>query len=143
MFYELEPEIAGGLGDNMSKKLLVRFDPNRPEKQSSDFLAPISDGNRTVTLASLKNSKVSEYGLVVFTGRAVTSNDVFAKLVDSGKKIDSVDETLADFEAYVEQLRSFNIGNVLELKTNDSLPRGFELKKTDLKVGASKKPNLP
>lgn len=127
----------------MSKKALIRFDPKKPEKQSSDFLAPIRDESGGLSLASLKNGKVSEYGLVIFTGRTVTSNDVFAKLVDSGKKIASVDETLADLEAFVGQLSSFNIGNVLELGTSESAPSGFELKKTDLKAGPSKSRGLP
>jgi len=127
----------------MSKKSLVRFDPQKTGKQSSDFLAPIRDEGGELVLASLKNGIESEYGLVIFTGRTVTSNDVFAKLVDSGRKIVSVDETLADFEAYVEQLGSFNIGNVLELKRNENLCRGFELKKTELKAEISKPRGLP
>lgn len=127
----------------MSKKALVRFDPKKPEKGSSDFLAPIRNESGGIVLASLMNGKVAKYGLVIFTGRTVTSNDVFAKLVDSGKKIISVDETLADLDAYVEQLGSFSIGNVVALEMSESAPRGFVLKKTNFKAGTSKSRSLP
>ncbi len=127
----------------MSKKSIVRFDPKKPEKQSSDFIAPIRDENGNVSLASLKNGKRSDFGLVTFSGRTVTSDDIFAKLVDSGIKITSLDDTLADLRAFVDQLGSFNIGNVLELVNCESLPCGFELKKTSFKAIASKSRGLP
>ena len=93
----------------MSKKVLVRFDVSRPEKQSSDFLAVYRDGG-TKKLRSLKNGKESEYGITVFTGRSVGSNDLFAKIVDSGQKVASVDLLLEDLQSYIDSVKGFKVG---------------------------------
>ena len=84
-------------------------------------------------LASLKTGKEFPCGLMVYTGRDVTANDIFAKLVDSGRQFKSVDETLADLDAYVQALGDFKIGNVLELLPCQELVRGFQLNKTEFR----------
>jgi len=122
----------------MSKKALVRFSPNEPERGSSDFLAPIRDEHGAATLASLKSGKASGYGLVVYTGREVAPNDVFAKMVDSGLKIESVEATLADIGDFLEQVSSFKVGDVLELETDQGVKRGFVLRKSGLRATSSK-----
>lgn len=127
----------------MSKKALVRFDPKNPSKQSSDFLCPLRNETGSIELASLIDGRIADYGLVVFTGREITSNDLFAKLVESGKRIASVDQVLADLNFYVENLGAFGIGTVLQLKKNNVSPRGFSLVKTDLKPRKTKPRDLP
>jgi hypothetical protein len=127
----------------MSKKALVRFDPTQPEKLSSDFLAPFRDERGAVGLASLKTGKPIQYGLVVFTGRAVTANDVFAKVVDAGHKVPSVPSTLADLEAFITQLSLCGIGAVVELQTSTENACGFLLKKTAFKSGSPEVRSLP
>jgi len=127
----------------MSKKMLVRFDPDKPEKQSSDFLAPIPNEQGEVRLSSLKTGKESEFGLVVFTGRPISANDVFAKIVDSGHKTRSVNETLECLGAYVESLPSLSIGSVVTLERVNDVSRDFIFKKSDLKSGSSSQKRQP
>lgn len=127
----------------MSKKALVRFDPKQPAKQSSDFVVPLRRNDGRIELVSLKTGKTCQYGLVVFTGREVTGNDMFAKLVDAGHEIILGADVLADLEVFVGHLSSFGIGSVLELET-DALDAGrVLLRKTALKAGTSKPSGLP
>ncbi len=112
-----------------TKKLLVAFDPTKPEAQSSDFMIPWNREGRPVFLG-LKSSKDFTYGMMVFVGRAVSENDLFAKLVDSGAFIENVEETLACLRSYVTQLQSFKIGNVVRIipaDTGSSNVFGLEL----------------
>jgi hypothetical protein len=102
-----------------SKKVLVAFDPEKPDKQSSDFLVPIPTEGGGVALLGSKSGKVAAYGLVVMTGKSVNENDLFAKLVDTGQKVPSVDECLARLSAYIEQVKSVRIGNIVELESSD------------------------
>ncbi len=81
-----------------TKKMLVAFDKSKPTATSSDFLAPIWEGEYPCFLG-LKSGRFQEYGLVVFTGRQIEVNDVFAKMVDSGHKILGVDRTLSGLGA--------------------------------------------
>lgn len=102
-----------------TKKLLVAFDPARPDAQSSDFVIPWSKEGQSVFLG-LKSSKDFTYGLMVFVGRAVSDNDLFAKLVDSGVAIENVELTLLCLRQYVSQLQSLKIGNVVRILPADS-----------------------
>lgn len=109
-----------------TKKLLVAFDPERPKSQASDFLVPFQVEGRTV-LYGLKSASEQSLGLMIYVGRAVTENDLFAKLVDAGTKIENVEATLARLRQYIEQLPSFRVGNVVQLKTNPDGNADFEL----------------
>ena len=111
----------------MTKKALVRFDAKHPERRSSDFLAAIRDDDGTFALRSLKSGRVAKYGLVVYAGRTVTPDDVVSRLVTSGHRIKPGDETRRGIEAFVEQLPSFNIGQVLELVATEDIPCGIRI----------------
>lgn len=50
---------------------------------------------------------------MVFIGKDITEKEFFAKLVDSGQKIESVGRTLKNLGDYMQQLDGFKIGNVL------------------------------
>jgi hypothetical protein len=102
-----------------TKKLLVAFDPAKPDSQSSDFIIPWNREGQPVFLG-LKSSKDCTYGLMVFVGRAVSENDLFAKLVDSGAFIENVEDTLACLRNYVTQLQSLKIGNVVRIIPSDA-----------------------
>ena len=121
-----------------TKKLLVAFNPDKPTAKSSDFLLPIFiDG--VPKFLGLSSCKLFDYGMVVMTGKDVTVNDVFAKLVDSGRKIENVDQTLASIAKYFELLKEFKISNVLKLVDESSSGAGYGLEKTGLKASAKKK----
>lgn len=99
-----------------TKKLLVAFDPARPDAQSSDFLVPWHRDGQPEFLG-LRSGKESALGMIVFVGRSVTENDLFATLVDSGAVIANVDEILALLRSYIESLQSFEIGNVARIRS--------------------------
>jgi hypothetical protein len=103
-----------------TKKMLVAFDLEKPDAQSSDFLIPWSRSGKQV-FVGLKSGNESALGMMVFIGRAVTENDLFAKLVDSGAVIDDVDATFALLRSYIEQLRALKIGNVARIRSTDQV----------------------
>lgn len=98
-----------------TKKLLVAFDYEKPEEASSDFLVPLQTEEQT-SLYGLMSGREHEYGLMVYLGRSITENDLFAKLVDSKANIESAEDTLAALKRYVERLQSLRIGNVARLQ---------------------------
>lgn len=99
----------------MGKKMLVRFNPRRPESRSSEFLAVLRNAHGTPALIGLKSKDEVQYGLIVYTGREVTPEDIFSKMVDAGVAIKSVDGVLADLSHYVDELRELKIGHIVEL----------------------------
>lgn len=97
-----------------TKKLLVRFDIERQAPVSGDFAIPRSEDDR-VLLRGIRSSQVAEHAAMVYVGREVTENDLFARLVDSGAYIGDVRGTLASLRNYIEQLQGFKIGNIVRL----------------------------
>jgi hypothetical protein len=97
-----------------TKKLLVAFDPAKQQKKSGEFLIPSLAHGRDV-FYGLKSGREYPYGLMVFVGRLVSENDLFARLVDSGARVENVERTLKMLELYVEKLQAFVIGNVVKL----------------------------
>lgn len=98
-----------------SKKMLVAFDPEKPDKASSDFLVPVLGESGEIELIGTRSKKSSRYGIVILTGRAVTENDLFAKLVDTGRKISNVVETLDMLGKFLEAMKTVRIGNIVEV----------------------------
>lgn len=124
-----------------TKKCLVAFDPKSPESRSSDFLAPVWDGD-TPRFLGLDSGKFWEYGRVVFVGQDITVNDVFARLVDSGHKIPSVEKTLTDIGAYLGMVKERRIDDVVTVQRTSSGAANFALEKTEIKArSGSKKKN--
>lgn len=109
-----------------TKKLLVAYGASDVGPRSGDFLALISD-TTGYFLWGLKSNQPSERGMMVYTGREVTVNDVFAKLVNSGRKIDNVSQTLNCLEAYITMLQEFKIGNILAVEQRSDSACGFKL----------------
>ncbi len=97
-----------------TKKMLTAFEVNNPEKASSDFLVPVIEEDRFV-LFGTKSKRISSLGRVVFVGREITVNDVFARLVDSGRKVPVVADTLSSIGNYIDQLNGLKIGQVVEI----------------------------
>ena len=119
--------------ENVTKKALVRFDPENPESRATDFVAPVQIDHNEVRLASTKDGKFCQYGLVVFTGRETKAVDLFAKVIDAGQYIYSVDSEMIILENFVEKLGSCKIGSVLEfVKVQSEI--GFDLKPTELRL---------
>ena len=111
-----------------TKKLPVAFDPRKPDDQSSDFLVVVFEGTEP-KLLGVKSKKRAEAGLMVYLGRDIQANDLFAKLVDTGRKIESVEETLRTLESYIQKLQDFRIGNLLTVEADTAASSGFKLLK--------------
>jgi hypothetical protein len=99
-----------------TKKLLVAFDPAKPDSKTTDFLVPWSRGGQRVLLG-LKSGQEAALGMVVFIGRSVTEKDLFTKLVDSGAVIANVDETLHLLRSHLARLQTLKIGNVVRIRS--------------------------
>ena len=76
----------------------------------------------------MRTKRMSACGTMVCIGREITENDVFARLVDTGRKIDNVSQTLESIKAYLSQLQEYKIGNVLAIEPSAEEPCGFKLK---------------
>lgn len=124
-----------------TKKMLVAFDPTKPEKASSDFLVPVLDNGEFV-LFGTKSKRNVGLGMVVFVGREVTVNDVFARLVDSGRKIPSVAETLEIVSNFLKRVGDLKIGQVVQVSGHPSHGNEFSLQEVEV-VKSSNKRSLP
>ncbi len=111
-----------------TKKLLVAYEPSQPHPASGNFVVPISDSTGLFFLG-LKNTKRYEQGQMVYVGKAITVNKVFAKLVDSGRTIESVEFTMKALEAYLRMLQDYRIGNILRIEPTAEHECGFRLVK--------------
>lgn len=119
----------------------MAFNPDKPTAKSCDFLLPIFVDSVPKFLG-LSSYKLFDYGVVVMTGKEVTVNEVFVKLVDSGRKIENVDQTLVSIAKYFELLKEFKISNVLRLVDESLACTGYSLEKTGLRA-SEKKNGLP
>jgi hypothetical protein len=120
-----------------TKKLLVAFDPARTSAAAGDFVVPVLDAD-AASLFGLRSKKSSTLGVMVYLGKEVTVNDLFAKLVDTGRKIPDVDQAVIMLTAYISQLEGHKIGNVMAIETAAEAPGGFCLKKiTNTPSGAA------
>jgi hypothetical protein len=72
-------------------------------------VVPTIDGERFFFL-DLQSRRQSEFARMVFVGRGVSANDLFAKLVETGLQIESVDEIFDILSQFVDSLGSFRIG---------------------------------
>lgn len=126
--------IGHGSGEKMSeakptaKKLLTSFDPSNPEGRGGGFVVPVVENGR-VYFFDLKSRRVVEYAMMVFVGRQISANDLFAKLVDTGRQIPNVEETMAVLSRYVLELSSYKVGNVVSIKVSESGNGAFQLVK--------------
>lgn len=75
----------------------------------------------------LKSKKPIDTGLMVYVGKEIKVNDLFANLVDIGQKIQNVELTLQTLENYIQRLQDFRIGNLLGIETDSA--NGFKLVK--------------
>lgn len=108
-----------------TKKLLVAFDPSDSGGGAGDFVVPVPETGR-VSFVGLRSRRLSVYGRMVYVGKDITVNDLFARLVDSGRKIPSVEQTVRMLQDYVVSLQQHKIGNIVSVETTCP-PDGFRL----------------
>ncbi len=112
----------------MTKKLLVAFDSTRTAPVRGDFVVPVCEAG-TATFFGLRSREIAALGLMVYVGKEVTVNDLFAKLVDTGHTIPNVDQAVGILTDYVARLSEHKIGNVLAIEPAAEETSGFRLKK--------------
>lgn len=103
-----------------TKKLLVAFEPSYPDEPSSDFLVPLNIGGH-VTFYGLKSGAFPTFGLVVYTGKAVTEEDIVLRLMDARENMDDCQHIKRLCELYIRGLHHFRIGNVLCISETDEM----------------------
>jgi hypothetical protein len=106
--------------NTVTKKLLVGYDPSKHSTAPSDFLVPMRDSTG-VFLLGLKSRKSYEQGQMVYIGKEIATDDIFAKLSDLGYKFDDKDAISQTLNAYLRMLKDYKIGNILRIEqTNDT-----------------------
>jgi hypothetical protein len=111
-----------------TKKLPVSISYGKYQAKSHEFLIPPLT-NGVGEFQGLISGKPFLYGALSYLGKDITVNDLFAKLVDSGRKIESVERTVAVLQSYLRMLQDYKIGNILAVEACSEEPCGFRLKK--------------
>lgn len=111
-----------------TKKILVPFDLQNPDKKINGFLYPNINLEQIDTFHEINKGKEWKTGMIVLVNQPITTNDVFAKIVDSGKKINSVNDLLNHIENYLEQVSKFKIGDIIGI---EPLNNSFKLIKME------------
>jgi hypothetical protein len=124
-----------------TKKLLAAYDVSQPDGQPGELLVPwVEDGQ--LALLGMRSGKAYSHGIVVYVGREVSEQDVFARLVDAGKMFSDLDQVMAGIARYVSLVREEKIGSVLMLVGEESLG-SFHLSPVTLdKASRSKLPKI-
>lgn len=111
-----------------TKKLISPIDLEQPNKIIKGFLYPNFDSEKINSFIELSKEKEWKTGIIVFTGKDINKSELFAKIVDSGKKIKSVNDLLHKLENYLTQIKSFKIGDIVGIKETNN---GFEIFKIE------------
>ena len=111
-----------------TRKTLVPFDINNPEKNIAGFLYPNIEIEPISSFRDIKSGREWSAGIVVFVGREISKDDIFASIVDSGTKIRSVPTLLSCLDEYVHQTAQFKIVDVIGIKSSAD---GFQLVKLE------------
>ena len=120
-----------------TKKLPVSVSYGDVEAKSNEFVIPAMDTGFS-GFRGLKSGRLYTYGALSFLGKEITVNDVFARLVDSGQRIDNVDAMLRMLDAYLEAVQDYRIGNVLTVEPSSDRC-GFKLTKVAQRPNSGKK----
>ena len=100
----------------MTTKLLIPYSMEKASPVGKSFIAPIYDGDRQV-FVGLENLKPIEFAAVVYIGRDIAPEDLFAKIVNTGLKIlPSVDGQMDMISDYFDSLSKLKIGDVVKLE---------------------------
>jgi hypothetical protein len=111
----------------MPTKLLVAYGEEKRCPAPGDFLCVVLESGRPV-FWGLRSKRVWNAGCMVYVGKNVSDRDLFAKLVESGRKIDDVGRELERLAAYLRQVEGLKIGNVASVEAELGEP-GFRLVK--------------
>jgi hypothetical protein len=111
-----------------TKKILAPIDLGDPNKILSGYLYPNIDLENITSFLDITKNKEWEVGMVVFLGKSINKNDLFSKIIDTGKHVPSVSRLIDSIENYFQQLSKFKIGDFVGIKPTEE---GFELIKLE------------
>lgn len=114
--------------NSFTRKILAPFDPQRPDKILQGILYPSVNSETITKFQHANTGKEWDVGMVVFLGREIMKEDIFAKIIDSGQKVSSVNLLLTCLDTYIKQLQVFRIGDIVGV---ESTANGFELVKRE------------
>jgi hypothetical protein len=111
-----------------TRKMLAPFDPEQPDKVIKGFLYPNIDSESTGSFEQIGTGKKWSAGIVVLVGREITKEDIFAKIVDSGRQASVINVLLESLDVYLQQINEHRIGDIVGLRSSTN---GFELIKLE------------
>ncbi|MEM9346817.1 MAG: hypothetical protein AAGB26_09395 [Planctomycetota bacterium] len=100
----------------MTKKYFEAVSPNG--KKSPQFIAPLRKSG-ALTFVSMKTAEAVSKFVTVYTGVDLTPNEVFARMVDCGLVIESVEQTLSDITALLECAKASKLGHMYEASPSE------------------------
>lgn len=125
-----------------TKKMPISISYGDFKAKSKEFLIPYTSKEKE-GFRGLKSGQASLYGMITFIGKEISSNDIFAKLIDNGQQLDNIDKTLKIFEYYIKELQQFKVGNIISISYS-RYDLDFQLvKEADHPPKNKKKSNLP
>ncbi len=78
--------------------------------------------------------------MVIFTGKELRPNDLFARLVATGRKIESVDATMKNLAEYLAEVKNHRIGDIVKVERHGER---LVLSKTDVSPSSPRPKRLP
>ena len=97
-----------------TRRLLVPAEGTKSSNEP-DFLVPIQDKNAKAVFVGLKSRCLYQKGLVVFTGNAVTPDDLAARMQRCGFSLDEINAAAELLASYVEQVQIIPIGTKIRI----------------------------
>ena len=113
-----------------TKKILVPYDLNNPKRDYNGYLYPNINSLEINSFVEVEKNKEWKVGRVVYVGKTITKNDVFAKIVDSGNRIESVNSLLQLLDEYLNQISLFKIGDIVGIRYTNNSFELFDYKRT-------------
>lgn len=115
-----------GMTDKTVKKMLVSYNPKKPDAQGSDFVVPLNIDGKT-SLFSIKTGKVIQYGLIVFVGKSIAITDILKKIHFLSEPSN---QTIQPLNEFINNINVFKIGDIIEVDENGDLKVVSKQKKT-------------
>lgn len=117
---------------NTKRKILAPIDLSNPARKTKGFLY-YNPFDTLSAFTELQSGKTWALGMVVLKGGGIDKNDLFKEIVDSGKKIESVQTLLEYLEEYLTQVSKFKIGDFVGVQINGNEFQLIKLKRPPIK----------
>ena len=82
-----------------------------------EFLIPY-ELNAIINLVGLKSGNIYKEGIVVYTGKDLTPNDILEKMIEAGLKIRFAESQIEIIKSFLDSVSRIKIGRKVEIKLN-------------------------